>query len=134
MSQPSTALPSPQYRFSKPERLLRRRDFLRVQGGGKKFISPHFLWFGSPSPTGSLRFGVTVSKRVGPAVVRNRVKRLLREAFRQHKALFPPMLDVVAIARPESVAVALDQVRAELALAARRLSGPPSAHSPGRRS
>ena len=56
---------------------------------GKQFISPHFLWFGSPSPTGSLRFGVTVSKRVGLAVVRNRVKRLLREAFRQHKALFP---------------------------------------------
>lgn len=119
MSQSLPALSSPSLR--KHERLLRRRDFLRVQGEGKKFVSPHFLWFGCESPNGTLRLGVTVSKRVGTAVVRNRVKRLLREAFRHHKALFMPTLDVVAIARPQANSVALSQVQAELSEAARRL-------------
>jgi ribonuclease P protein component len=130
MSQPSPAFPSPSLRLSKPERLLRRRDFLRVQGEGKKIISPHFLWFGSPSPVGLLRLGVTVSKRVGTAVVRNRVKRLLREAFRHHKALLPPTWDLVAIARPESATVELQQVQAELIQMARRLAALPAGRRP----
>lgn len=130
MSEPSPARPTPSFRLRKQEHLLRRRDFLRVQGEGKKFISPHFLWFGSPSPDGLLRIGLTVSKRVGTAVVRNRVKRLLREAFRHHKALFPPTWELVAIARPEAARVELAQVQAELMQAARRLTPLPSARRP----
>jgi ribonuclease P protein component len=121
MSQPSTANPSPNRRLRKPERLLQRREFLRVQGEGQKVVTPHFLWFASPSALGRLRFGVTVSKRVGAAVVRNRVKRLLREAFRHGKDLFGGTLDLVAIARSESATVSLPQVQRELADAARRL-------------
>lgn len=130
MSQPSPAPSSSSLRLCKHERLLRRRDFLRVQGEGKKVVSPHFLWFGSPSPVGMLRLGVTVSKRVGTAVVRNRVKRLLREAFRHHKALFLPTWDVVAIARPEAARVELCQLQAELTQAARRLAEKPVSRRP----
>lgn len=111
-----------QHRFPKTDRLLRRSDFLRVQGQGRKLVSPHFLWFVVPSPAGALRLGVTVSKRVGGAVVRNRVKRLLREAFRHHKALFPVGIDVVAIARTEAATVPLAVVDRELCDAARRLT------------
>jgi len=121
MSQPSVASPSPSYRLRKHERLLSRRDFLRVQGDGQKVITPHFLWFACPSTVGMLRFGVTVSKRVGSAVARNRVKRLLREAFRLHKARFCEPLDIVAIARGDAATVALREVERELADAARRL-------------
>ncbi len=121
MSQPPSASPSPSHRLRKPERLRERSDFLRVQGSGQKVVTPHFLWFASPSLVGALRFGVTVSKRVGTAVVRNRVKRLLREAFRLHKPLFPGALDIVAIARGESATVPWPQVQRELADAARRL-------------
>ena len=121
MSQPPLASPSPSYRLPKQDRLRERSDFLSVQGSGQKVITPHFLWFAKPSSVGTLRFGVTVSKRVGTAVVRNRVKRLLREAFRHNKALFASALDVVAIARSEAASVALAHVQRELAEAARRL-------------
>lgn len=130
MSQSPTASPIPSQRLRKAERLLQRPDFLRVQGSGQKVVTPHFLWFGCSSTAGSLRFGVTVSKRVGTAVVRNRIKRLLREAFRHHKALFASGLDVVAIARSESAMVAWPTVQRELSDAARRLR--PSSRSESR--
>jgi ribonuclease P protein component len=46
------------------------------------------------------RLGLTVGRRLGPASVRNRAKRLLREVFRRNKGLLPRPLDVVLVARP----------------------------------
>lgn len=45
-----------------------------------------------------MRLGLTVGRRVGGAALRNRVKRLLREQFRQHRSAFPPGTDLVAVA------------------------------------
>ena len=45
------------------------------------------------------RLGMAVSKRVGKAVVRNRVKRLIRELFRQHKSRLTPPCDVLVVTR-----------------------------------
>jgi ribonuclease P protein component len=45
-----------------------------------------------------VRLGLTVGRRVGGAALRNRVKRLLREQFRQHRSAFPPGTDLVAVA------------------------------------
>jgi ribonuclease P protein component len=50
--------------------------------------------------------GVSVSRRVGGAVERNHVKRLLREAFQQESAALPAGVDVVVVARPEARLVA----------------------------
>lgn len=80
-------------------RLRRRRQFLRVQGRGKKLVGGHFLLFTKPNGLSRPRIGITVSRKVGNAVVRNRVKRLVREVFRQNKAAFPQGFDVVVIAR-----------------------------------
>lgn len=49
---------------------------------------------------GQRRLGVTASRKVGGAVVRNRVKRRIREVFRLHRELLPDASDVVVIARP----------------------------------
>lgn len=85
------------------ERLRKRAEFTRVQGRGKKHHTERFLVFVLPRKPGNetapARLGVTVSKKVGGAVVRNRVKRLLREAFRRRKTLFPMGLDIVFIAK-----------------------------------
>lgn len=53
----------------------------------------------APAPTQGQRLGITVTKKVGNAVVRNRIKRVVREVFRRNRALFPLSTDVVFIAK-----------------------------------
>jgi ribonuclease P protein component len=60
------------------------------------------------------RLGVVASRKVGPAVARNRAKRLVREAFRLHPEVFPRGLDVVIIVRPGTHLLKLGDVAAEI--------------------
>ena len=87
------------FSFSKSERLLRRQDFVKLSEAGKKVYSDYFVILYSQNGLGRLRLGVTVSKKVGHAVVRSRIKRLVREFFRLHKALFSGSYDVNVIAK-----------------------------------
>jgi ribonuclease P protein component len=58
---------------------------------------------------------VTASRKVGDAVVRNRVKRRIREAFRAQRGLLPPGSDLVVIARPAAAALGGRELAANLA-------------------
>ena len=65
-------------------RLHLKRDFERVILGGTKLkYNAVVCWYGKTDSRLPARFAVVVSKKLGPAVLRNRTKRLLREAFRQ---------------------------------------------------
>jgi ribonuclease P protein component len=88
---------------------------LQVQEHGRKLHTDSFLVFVLPrNEPGATRVGVTASRKLGGAVVRNRVKRLVREAFRRHKLLFPAGLDVVFIAKKSAVDADYDQVVREI--------------------
>src|SRR6266542_2610193 len=101
--------------FPKGERLRRRREFLRVQGTGRKLHTDSFLVFVLPrSEPGPARMGVTASRKLGGAVRRNRVKRLVREAFRRHKLLFPTGVDLVFVAKKSAVEAEYEQVVREM--------------------
>jgi ribonuclease P protein component len=68
------------------ETIKKRADFLRVSAAGKKYSAKSVLLLTGPMPehgAADVRFGLTVTKKLGNAVVRNRIKRRLREAFRQ---------------------------------------------------
>ena len=68
--------------------------------------------------TGENRVGVTVSKKLGKAVVRNRVRRRLREVYRLHESRFLPGWDIVIVARHRAVTASFsDLTKAYLALA-----------------
>jgi ribonuclease P protein component len=82
-------------RLPKTKRLRKRLDFLRVQRAGRRVAGAHFILAACP---GSGRVGITVSKSVGNAVTRNRVKRLVREVVRKED-LVREHLDIVIIAR-----------------------------------
>jgi ribonuclease P protein component len=71
-----------------------------MRSGVRRF-SESFIFFLKASGRPHARLGVTVSRKVGGAVVRNRVKRLVREAFRLHPHWFRQPLDVVVIAKRE---------------------------------
>jgi ribonuclease P protein component len=89
-------------RLSSMERLRHRHEFARVFQRGTKQVSPAFVWYLLPAPGPHSRLGLAVSKRVGNAVVRNRVKRYTREFFRRHKMQFDPPCDIVVVARRQA--------------------------------
>lgn len=81
-----------------PVRLRRREDFLRVQNGGRRFRRPLVTVLVAGSPEARSRVGFTVSRKVGNAVVRNRVRRRLREIVRLSSSLIAARTDYVVIA------------------------------------
>jgi len=112
--------------FAAADRLHRSAEFLRLQRNGVRFQSPHFVLYAGSldhQPERS-RLGVTVSRRIGNAVVRNRVKRRVREFFRKElRALLPLGASIVVIARTGAGALESAAIGDELAMAARNLSG-----------
>jgi len=66
---------------------------------GQRVTSRSFLLFGLPNAVGHARLGITVTRKLGGAVRRNRTKRLLREVFRRNRHRLTPALDVVVNAR-----------------------------------
>ena len=86
-------------RFHRRHRLTARRQFLAVYGEGRRVSSRSFTLFGAPNDSGSCRLGLTVPKRVGKAHRRNRIKRVLRDVFRAHRATLGPAFDLVVNAR-----------------------------------
>jgi ribonuclease P protein component len=87
--------------FPKSLRLRSRREFLIVQDTGAKVSADCVLALFKPNgrPDSETRVGLTVSSKVGNAVVRNRVRRKLRELFRTRRSELPRGLDMVLIAR-----------------------------------
>jgi len=98
-------MPAPRPIFAS---LKRRADFLRVRGGARCATAAFVLEAKSREPQSSAadqaRFGFTVTKRLGNAVARNRIKRRLRAAARDvHMHHTRPEFDYVVIARSSAV-------------------------------
>ena len=100
-------------RFTKAVRLRHRQDFLRAQAQGKRLHTRHFGVTLAPMAEGHPRLGLVVTRRLGKAVQRNRVKRLLREFFRRHQARLPAF-DLVIMAKKGAAALGYHQVEEEL--------------------
>lgn len=115
-----SARPGIAARRSKRGRLSRSAEFDRVFRQGRSIANRVLVLYAFPrAEEGEPRLGVSVSKRVGGAVERNHVKRLLREAFASESPGLPDGVDIVVVARPEARVVAerdgLDGIRAALA-------------------
>jgi ribonuclease P protein component len=101
-------------RFTPRDRLRKRFEFRRLRDQGRRVHTRSFVLLIAESGRATPRLGITVSRQVGNAVRRNRVKRLLREAFRQQRSLFPDASDVVVIAKAGCTAAHLRDVQREL--------------------
>jgi ribonuclease P protein component len=80
-------------------RLRKNSDFQRVRRKGHNWAHPLLVLCALRNDLGYSRFGFSASRRVGGAVVRNRAKRLMREAARLRQAMIADGWDVVIIAR-----------------------------------
>jgi len=110
-------------RFRRSDRLLDSRDFRRVLRRGrrhadrdivaittKKMVIPNkYKGLRDLDQTGS-RLGITASRQVGNAVVRNRFKRRMRAWFRARRSDFAGELDLVVIARPSGALLSLEEL------------------------
>jgi ribonuclease P protein component len=106
--------------FPKAARLKRSVEFKRIQQTGLRFHTQHFIVCACKASSSPSRFGLTVSRKVGNAVTRNRVKRLLRESVRKSRAGFE-RYDVVFIAKPSSARALQTQVTDQVQFALSRL-------------
>ena len=89
--------------MKREHRLRTPADFARVrQLGGRGWAHPLLALYVAPNELDSTRIGITVSGRVGQAVVRNRVRRRLREALRARLPKLEPGRDLVVVGRPPS--------------------------------
>jgi ribonuclease P protein component len=107
------------FTFGRDRRVRKRSEFAHVQASSRRVTTPHFVLLVAArrpgDPPGRSRLGLIVSRKVGGAVVRNRVKRLCRECFRLWPGLLPDGVDLVVVARLGADALGRQGVRAEWA-------------------
>lgn len=103
-----------QYSFTRAERILKSKDFALIRKEGKRVASKNFVIFLKANSLGIRRLGLAVSTKVGGAVQRNRIKRLLRECFRLNKEIFPPSMDIFISVKQGFNPVGYKDVEAEI--------------------
>jgi len=92
----------PFFPFTNADRILKHSDFLRISRCGIKLQNRYFVVLFCQGSFKRTRLGVTVSKKVGNAVERNRIKRIFREYFRLNKHKITGFWDINIIARKKA--------------------------------
>ena len=95
-------MPSRRYTFSRTLRLSGARAFDRVFDAQVRTTAGPLAVYAAPNGLDRSRLGIAVPRRVGNAVVRNRVKRMVRESFRLLQHELPQGLDLVVVVRPHT--------------------------------
>ncbi|HPO14585.1 MAG TPA: ribonuclease P protein component [Candidatus Hydrogenedentes bacterium] len=102
------------YKFPRAARLTRKSEYEIVLKNGERVSGRAFVCYWIRREAQGCKLGMTVSRKVGNAVVRNRIKRHIREFFRTHHASFCCPVDLAVIARASSAGLSGRECGAEL--------------------
>ncbi len=111
------------FSFTKADRILKHSEFLRLSRSGKKLYDKRFIAIFDTGRFERTRLGLTVSRKVGNAVTRNRIKRFSHEYFRLNKHNIKGCWDINIIARKEAANLTSNQVFLSLQNIFGRISG-----------
>ena len=128
-NQPACGTTSEGSTFPPLVRLRKRSEFLNLTGSAQKCASRGILVVWQENALAFARLGVTVSKKVGCAVTRNRIKRCIRETFRANR-LCLPAVDMNVIARSEAAAMDFHSLQKQLLKAFRHIGEAPCSKVP----
>jgi ribonuclease P protein component len=115
-------LPPKAQGLGRARRIRKRAEFLRLYRLGRKAGTRSLVVYALRANGPRPRLGITVSSKVGGAVVRNRAKRLIREAYRRCPSILESGLDLVINGRPSIVRAGYPDICRELAQAVRALA------------
>lgn len=101
-------------------RLKKSAEFQRVRALKQSWAHPLLVLYVAPNGLELTRVGISTSKRIGKAVTRNRVKRLIREAARRFLPSLPKGRDLVFIARPATAEAGYEQISQAMEILLRR--------------
>ncbi len=117
---PAMELVSSRLKLHSKERLRKRGEFLDAYEIWTKVQGAHLVFYVAPNNLSHHRLGVTVSRKIGGAVVRNLLKRRLREIFRTNKGAIFPRCNVVVNAKRSAAQIPYEELREDFLRAVKR--------------
>jgi len=116
----------------KERRLAKRREFVRIYDTGQKHFSRYTVLFFAANGLTHSRIGITATKKLGKANVRNRLKRWTREVYRRQReplGIDARTLDIVVNVKTNAAAASFEDYSRELTRALQRLASDPARRS-----
>lgn len=102
--------------------IKRNKEFLRIYKKGKFFVGKYIVLYVLPNNLNANRLGITVSKKIGKSVKRNRFRRLIRENYRLYEDFIKVGYDCVFVARSSEEIPGFLEIRKEMKFLLKRLS------------
>jgi len=103
----------PSQRLTKKQKILKSSDFHKVYRSERKLTGSFLVLYISPNRTQTTRMGLSVNRKFGDSVKRNRFKRSVREAFRLHLSELAKGYDIVIRPRHEAVRATMREIEAD---------------------
>ena len=100
--------------MKKTTTLKKNNEFVRIYKSGRFFAGKYIIIYARKNRSGLNRLGITVGKKIGKSVKRNRVKRLIRESYRFYEDFIPPGLDIIFVARNIEKEYGYAEIRREM--------------------